>query len=60
MWPLLKKGIFETGRVLFLPLDAIHPNPNQPRRTFTQPELEELAASIQELGVTPALPLGGC
>ena len=45
MWPLLKKGIFETGRVLFLPLDAIHPNPNQPRRTFTQPEREELARS---------------
>ena len=55
MWPLLKKGIFETGRVLFLPLDAIHPNPNQPRRTFTQPELEELAASIQELGVLQPL-----
>ena len=42
MWPLQKKGIFETGRVLFLPVDAIHPNPYQPRRTFTQPELEEL------------------
>ena len=36
MWPLMKKGLFETGRVLFLPLDAIHTNPNQPRRTFDQ------------------------
>ena len=50
MWPLQKNGIFETGRVLFLPIDAIHPKPCQPRRTFTQPELEELAASIGELG----------
>lgn len=55
MWPLQKKGIFETGRVLFLPVDAIQPNPCQPRRAFTQPELEELANSIQELGVLQPL-----
>lgn len=55
MWPLMKKGLFETGRVLFLPLDAIHTNPNQPRRTFDQPALEELAASIRELGVLQPL-----
>ena len=55
MWPLSKKGIFETGRVLFLPIDAIQPNPNQPRRAFTQPELEELANSIRELGVLQPL-----
>ena len=55
MWPLQKKGIFESGRVLFLPLDSIHPNPSQPRRTFAQPELEELAGSIRELGVLQPL-----
>lgn len=55
MWPLQKKGIFETGRVLFLPVDSIHPNPCQPRRAFTQPELEELACSIRELGVLQPL-----
>ena len=55
MWPLTKKGLFETGRVLFLPVDAIQPNPYQPRRTFTQPELEELADSIRELGVLQPL-----
>lgn len=55
MWPLAKKGLFETGRVLFLPTDAIHPNPNQPRRAFAQPELEELAESIRELGVLQPL-----
>lgn len=55
MWPLQKKGIFENGRVLFLPVDSIHPNPHQPRRSFTQPELEELADSIRELGVLQPL-----
>ena len=55
MWPLTKKGLFETGRVLFLPVDAIQPNPNQPRRIFSQPELEELAGSIRELGVLQPL-----
>ena len=35
--------------MLFLPLDAIQPNPSQPRRAFDQPALEELASSIQEL-----------
>ncbi len=55
MWPLTKKGLFETGRVLFLSLDAIYPNPDQPRRTFDQSGLEELSASIQELGVLQPL-----
>lgn len=55
MWPLQKKGIFESGRVLLLPIDSIHPNPYQPRRAFAQPELEELAGSIRELGVLQPL-----
>jgi ParB family chromosome partitioning protein len=32
-------------------LDAIRPNPRQPRRAFDEAELEELAASIAEVGV---------
>ena len=52
---LNKKGIFDTGKVLFLPVDAIVPNPDQPRKRFSQPELEELAASIQALGVLQPL-----
>ena len=52
---LTKKGIFDTGRVLFLPVDDIVPNPDQPRKRFSQPELEELAASIQALGVLQPL-----
>lgn len=50
-----KKGIYETGKVLFLPLDAIQPNPDQPRKRFTQAELEELAASIRALGILQPL-----
>ena len=52
---LNKKGIFDTGKVLFLPVDAIVPNPDQPRKRFSQPELEELAASIRALGVLQPL-----
>ncbi len=55
MWLLTKKGLFDSGRVLFLPVEAIHPNPHQPRSRFTQPELEELANSIRALGVLQPL-----
>ena len=50
-----KKGIYETGRVLYLPAAAIVPNPNQPRKQFPQEELEELARSIQALGILQPL-----
>jgi ParB family chromosome partitioning protein len=36
---------------LFLPLDKIKANPNQPRRHFDKTALEELAASIKEHGI---------
>lgn len=50
-----KKGLYDGGRVLHLPIDAISPNPNQPRRIFSQPELEELADSIRSLGILQPL-----
>lgn len=34
-----------------LPPGSISPNPNQPRRSFPQQELEELSASIAQLGL---------
>ena len=52
---LPKKGIFDSGRVLFLPVDSILPNPDQPRTLFSQPELEELADSIQSMGLLQPL-----
>ena len=33
------------------PIDSIRPNPAQPRRTFSEDELDELAASIKQRGV---------
>ncbi len=38
-------------------IDLIHPNPDQPRRNFSQEGLEELATSIRELGVIQPLSL---
>lgn len=43
---------FDVGRQhTKLPIDQIDPNPYQPRIAFPQPELEVLAASIQESGL---------
>ena len=54
--PLLRrKGLYETGRVIYLHPDVLHPNPNQPRKRFSPDGLEELAASIREHGVLQPL-----
>ena len=50
-----RRGLFETNRVLFLPVAVISPNPNQPRKSFSREGLEELAASIKEHGVLQPL-----
>ncbi|MCM1523369.1 MAG: ParB/RepB/Spo0J family partition protein [Ruminococcus sp.] len=39
------------GKVVEIDIDRIYPNPNQPRKIFNQPELEELAASIRANGI---------
>ena len=52
---LRKKGMLDSTRVLFLPVDDIFPNPDQPRRVFAQGDLEELARSIQALGLLQPL-----
>ncbi len=38
-----------------IPIERIHPNPDQPRRSFKQEDLEELAASIAEKGIIQPL-----
>ena len=50
-----KKGLFESGRVIYVPVDQLRPNPAQPRRQFAQEGLEELAASIREHGILQPL-----
>ncbi|MGI6498692.1 MAG: ParB/RepB/Spo0J family partition protein [Oscillospiraceae bacterium] len=50
-----KQGIWETARVLFLPVEQIVPNPAQPRKKFSPQGLDELAESIQEHGILQPL-----
>ena len=45
------KTYMETGRVVFLPARSIRPNPQQPRKIFSQESLEELADSIRQHGI---------
>lgn len=52
---LKKKSLYESGRVIYLPVDSLRPNPNQPRLCFGEESLEELAASIREHGILQPL-----
>jgi ParB family transcriptional regulator, chromosome partitioning protein len=57
-----RSGLGEGGGLRQLRVDAIRPNPQQPRQTFDPPALAELEQSIRELGVlVPVLvrPLSG-
>lgn len=49
------KTYMETGRVVFLSVRAIRPNPAQPRQVFDQNSLQELAASIAQHGILQPL-----
>ncbi|MCQ2419986.1 MAG: ParB/RepB/Spo0J family partition protein [Clostridia bacterium] len=49
------KSVLESGRVLFVPVGQIRPNPSQPRRVFDMAGLQELAASIAQYGVLQPL-----
>lgn len=40
---------------LVVPIERVQPNPDQPRRTFAEDALKELAASIQEKGIIQPL-----
>lgn len=50
-----RKGLFETGRVSFIAVSDILPNPNQPRVRFSNESLLELAGSIKEHGILQPL-----
>lgn len=49
------KTYMETGRVVFLPIGSIRPNPSQPRKVFEESGLQELAASILQHGILQPL-----
>ena len=49
------KTYMETGRVVFLPVGAIRPNPAQPREVFREEALDELAQSIRRHGILQPL-----
>ena len=42
-------------RAVYVPITSISPNPNQPRKTFDEAALNELAASIKEQGIIQPL-----
>ena len=49
------KTYMETGRVVFLPVRSIRPNPAQPRKIFQEEALDELADSIRQRGILQPL-----
>ncbi len=40
---------------MMVPIEKVQPNPDQPRRTFTKEQLDELASSIKEKGIIQPL-----
>lgn len=52
---LKKRGLFESQKIIFVPVDDIKPNPMQPRRFFDQNALKELAESITQYGILQPL-----
>ncbi len=47
----MSKNSERMGKLVRLPVDEIAPNPNQPRRSFDQQEMEKLARSIAANGL---------
>lgn len=50
-----RKGEFFSSRVRYISLNQIRPNPQQPRRSFDEEGLAELAASIRSCGILQPL-----
>jgi ParB family chromosome partitioning protein len=49
--PLLTRASFAGATLIDAPLDRVDPNPRQPREAFDEDALQELAASIEAVGV---------
>ena len=50
-----RKGEFFSSRVHYISLNQIRPNPQQPRRSFDEDSLSELAESIRRYGILQPL-----
>ena len=50
-----QKGEFLSSRVRYIPINAVRPNPQQPRRSFDEAALRELADSIRAYGILQPL-----
>ena len=50
-----RKGEFFSSRVRYISLNQIRPNPQQPRRSFDEDSLSELAESIRSYGILQPL-----
>lgn len=50
-----QKGEFLSSRVRYIPINAVRPNPQQPRRSFDESALRELADSISAYGILQPL-----
>ena len=51
---IMHKGMWTGRRVLYLSVDAIRANPDQPRKYFEPEALRELAESIGRYGIFAA------
>lgn len=49
------RGLLENGRILYIPVSQIRPNPSQPRKIFEPEGLRELASSIEQYGILQPL-----
>ena len=50
-----QKGEFLSSRVRYIPINAVRPSPQQPRRSFDETALRELADSISAYGILQPL-----
>ncbi len=50
-----KRGLYEAGKIVYVPIDDIMPNPDQPRKSFEVDALRDLAASISRYGILQPL-----
>lgn len=57
---LRKKGIYDTGKIVYIASDSIKPNKNQPRRYFDREKLKELSDSIAQCGIIQPLSVRKC